>query len=351
LTKANTNRGLVSTLNLARGLSALYVVASHTFKSDHSIWYPWRYGGLAVMVFFVLSGFVIYLNESSRVLQPAGYYFRRFRRIYPMLIISMTLSAALYFAGFIEADFNFYSLVATLLCLADNASMHSGTIAQPFLDNGPLWSLSFEVAYYLAFPYLIRAYKKSESLGYAVTSLVPILGSITYTLWPNHLSIVAEYLAVWWIGAALARSYMLGKLSFRSMAPDLFVIFVLIVLQVAYLAFGLNSREPYPFDYLMEFSFTLILTLICLTRIKDLIIKVSSSFAPLGNWLAGISYAIYVFHRPLFIQTGLAHSRFALAGFVLLIFVSWIVERLLLPMLLNPRIISRSSGRGKLPNQ
>ena len=60
--------------------------------------YPLAVGTVAVMVFFVLSGFIIaeavHCNYQSR---PSAFLFNRFLRIVPPLVIAISLSAVVHF--------------------------------------------------------------------------------------------------------------------------------------------------------------------------------------------------------------------------------------------------------------
>ncbi len=112
----------LSFLDGVRGSSAVFVLISHTRwllwegYSNGYIYHPqlynqfdkflmyfltfFRYGRAAVMLFFVLSGFVIHLRYSAKLSEnPAtfkfdwiDYVFRRAKRIYPPLIFALILT-------------------------------------------------------------------------------------------------------------------------------------------------------------------------------------------------------------------------------------------------------------------
>src|SRR3954463_4783221 len=77
-------------LEAVRGLMAFYVFLGHVIPDfllprSHPLCLPFRFGPEAVMVFFLLSGFVIEHSFAQNPGQGFGHYFlRRFTRIYPI---------------------------------------------------------------------------------------------------------------------------------------------------------------------------------------------------------------------------------------------------------------------------
>jgi peptidoglycan/LPS O-acetylase OafA/YrhL len=71
-------------LDVARAAAACYVVLHHVAKARGWSSGPGlalRFGQEAVLIFFLLSGFVIFSNERTRATRPSGYYLRRLRGI------------------------------------------------------------------------------------------------------------------------------------------------------------------------------------------------------------------------------------------------------------------------------
>jgi peptidoglycan/LPS O-acetylase OafA/YrhL len=325
---------LVASLNLARGLSAVYVVASHSIKSDHSILFPWRYGGEVVMAFFLLSGFVIFLNEHERASDMRAYYLRRLKRIYPVLLVALLISTLLYASGLIQAELKIPDLLGTLASLQDQSSLHLGVISEPYLGNGPLWSLSFEVLFYLLFPHLLRITKSKHPIGMVVPTAIPIIGLTTYLAVPNHFSLVASYFAVWWLGAAFARAYLSGNMRWRSVSMEFSVLLILVAIEILACILGLNSREPHPMQRLLEFASGVVMGLLILSPLRAFMSNVAWHFRSLATFLAGISYSLYAFHFPVFIQTGMYQNQFWPGGIILLLVICWVVEVKFVPWLL-----------------
>ena len=177
-------------LDVIRALSAVYVVIHHIVVNS-TIAGPlvviFKYGPEAVIVFFLLSGFVIFANERNRVQRSAkSYYLRRIRRIYPPLLVAFAVSALVaWLDGTLARDFVPVTLVLNLLSLQDLGDFKPGVIAYPFLGNGPLWSLSYEVFFYLVFPIIMFAHRKSSGMSLGIVGGLSVVGFGSYVVAPT----------------------------------------------------------------------------------------------------------------------------------------------------------------------
>lgn len=116
-------------------------------------------GSLAVMLFWVISGFVfahVYLSDRSRKVDPKSYAVNRFSRLYPLHLLTLLYIAVLqsvatrYFGEpFIYGNNDAYHF-ALNLAFASNWGFESG-----LSFNGPIWSVSIEVVIYVVFIVLL----------------------------------------------------------------------------------------------------------------------------------------------------------------------------------------------------
>lgn len=160
----NDQKTEILSLTAVRGLAAWFVVFFH-FKTFLAAYLPpeviglFASGYLAVDLFFVLSGFVIFLNHAH--LNPrAGremknFYLKRFARIYPLHIFMLGAYVALVTVvvtlhhGLPAQRFSLASLVADVALLQDWSPSTALTW------NDPAWSISAEAAAYLTFPLIV----------------------------------------------------------------------------------------------------------------------------------------------------------------------------------------------------
>jgi peptidoglycan/LPS O-acetylase OafA/YrhL len=182
-------------LDLFRFMAATLVFMSHLPRFADG-WF-WQFGGMgheAVILFFVLSGFVISFVVFQKGEDLPPYTINRASRIYSIAIPALILSLALYhLTSYINPeplesvtpfirDTN-GTLLAGLLFL--NQSWFPTTI----FSNLPYWSLGYEVWYYILFAVVVF------TKGFVRVSLG------TLTLLIMGPSIIA-YLPIWLAGVA-----------------------------------------------------------------------------------------------------------------------------------------------------
>lgn len=148
--KREIPHGLSVYLDLVRFGAATLVVLSHLWTlavPNHPL--PWP-GHSAVVIFFVLSGFVI-SHAARPELGLRGYLHHRIARIYPVVLgaaaLSLLLAAfgvnTMQYAGTRGSDALDVALNVTFL------AQTWANVALPY--NGPFWSLNYEVWYYILF--------------------------------------------------------------------------------------------------------------------------------------------------------------------------------------------------------
>lgn len=229
-------------LDALRGALAVYVLLGHCrwlLWAGHTAWLgsahagwevplaygsgAFRYGREAVMVFFVLSGFFIHLRAGESLqagLTPpplvAGTFLaRRAHRLvapygfallvtvlcdmvgrawFPILYAAQTGNALLDQA-FARGGYTADSVVPALLLLPSS-------LGRDFGSNGPLWSLAYEVIYYLLYPAWLTVRRRSAALAFG---LVPA-ACLALALLPEvpFLPLVLAHYSVWLAGALLA---------------------------------------------------------------------------------------------------------------------------------------------------
>lgn len=321
-------------LDVIRALSAVYVVIHHVVVNSTMTGLPqvvFKYGPQAVIVFFLLSGFVIFANESTRVQKSAtSYYLRRLRRIYPPLLVAFAVSALVaWLDGTLVRDFSPLTLGLNLLSLQDLGDFKPGVIAYPFLGNGPLWSLSYEVLFYLAFPLIMSAHRRSAGLSLGIVGSLSVIGFGTYVVAPNHFSLVFAYMLTWWAGAVIAELYGSDRLSLRAVVP---VGCWLVALCAVAGAGVLLNRHPEMVEILRLSLNLFVFALACVaastTVLARYFVRVAAPLAVPAAFTASISYGLYVFHFPLLVQWDFAKTPLGLAvAAVLLLVISVVGDR------------------------
>jgi peptidoglycan/LPS O-acetylase OafA/YrhL len=157
LSTRSTDSHLAS-LQAFRGIAACVVVFDHLhFHSALNqgaglLPDAFRYGHLGVDFFFVLSGFIIqhvHGGDAGHRERAAGYAWRRFARIWPLLAALTTLKLlymVLHGAGVRDEKYGALAIVTSYLCLPLPGWPETGW---PVLDVA--WTLRHEALFYAAF--------------------------------------------------------------------------------------------------------------------------------------------------------------------------------------------------------
>lgn len=145
-------------IEAVRGIAALFVGLSHVFFLNlltpgfpvPELLRNIEGGHCGVIMFFVLSGFVISWTNGGPCSRSAvrSYAWRRWMRLGPIYLMAMLLTLfAINMTGYRESP----SVIAgSFLCL-QNFNGYFGLALNPPRTNGPLWSLNYEVLYYALF--------------------------------------------------------------------------------------------------------------------------------------------------------------------------------------------------------
>jgi len=214
--KAPTSR--LHQLEALRGFAAVYVVLHHIVKFEYDflgfdLGQLFRFGQEAVILFFIISGFVIHhATQQSKTPGFKHYFLKRFLRIYIPLIVVFTV-------GFLTTSYNdgawaapaIKQTLGNLFMLQDWAFAKPNVIVEPLFNNNPLWSLSYEWWFYMLY-YPVGVYVASN---FRRTSrwvfVVALLAAATHLIEANFVNRLFMYVAIWWSGAYLADLYGQGK--------------------------------------------------------------------------------------------------------------------------------------------
>ncbi|RYY20757.1 MAG: acyltransferase [Cytophagaceae bacterium] len=189
-------------LEALRGFAAILVVWHHVLEHQH--WLDPHYiptgilsfnppGHLSVVVFFVLSGYVIGRVHPLPLGQAdiVPYMKKRLLRIYPIYLVSMALALAV-----AEETFPPLTILSNL-----TMTQTQDDLAPVIFHNNPAWSLSFELLFYLLFIPL-SFFRLSVPL---VALAVALVGIVAGTQEYYHFASAILGFALWLCGVLIAR--------------------------------------------------------------------------------------------------------------------------------------------------
>jgi len=291
-------------LDLMRSLAALTVVLDHAPTLFNLPSVP-RWGHQAVMLFFVLSGYVICHVADTRETTPRTFIVARLARLWSVLVPAMALTVLCdLFGRLFGHNLVAYESVPVNLPLIRVGAVlgflsESWVSIQP-LSNGVVWSLCAEFWYYMLFSAWIFI-PPGRTRAVAVTVAV---------LFSGHKALLL--LPIWLMGVALQRSQALRRLGFGAnvavWTAGLLSVGWVLAIRVYNPAIDVMERLVGPWIltqlaqarvFWLDWLFGLAITAHLLgARTVASRLPLEWAARPI-RWCAGASFAAYLFHMPL----------------------------------------------------
>ncbi len=292
-------------LDLLRGFAALAVALSHlklfgVASSDFVYWLP-ADGHDAVVLFFILSGFVIAASaQAKESLGLRNYLLNRAARIYSVCAPVLLIAAAFCALGWIAFP-ETYQLKKWWLYIPFHFSFLSQSWSLREIPFGlnPWWSLPFEVWYYILFgcAFFLRSWWRL----FICALILAIMGPKLWVMLP-----------IWLAGVWLYRSNVAAKFKRGSawvlfcVSPICYLLFMaspaqLWVRDIFLVPFGgwekhiLGYASYFGRDYVTTFIFVL-----HLLGAQRLSFQLPHWFAKAAGALASVSFTLYLLHPILF---------------------------------------------------
>lgn len=246
------------------------------------LWPLYEYGQYGVQVFWGISGYIFFWKYGAAIHERAvaarEFFWLRFSRLYPLhvatlaaVIVLQALYRSVEGENFIYPTQDAGQFVGQLFLATDWGPQ------QPFSFNGPIWSISAEVAVYAGFFLLARRFAPSLKLSAAVIAA----------------GLAAQLAGVQWISIACATYFFAGGLAAlarpKSVLPAAIALAALIA---ACIATGmLGDRDKLP--------------TILLLAVPCALVVLSKDWPQLHRWqrqvqFAGnLTYSSYLLHFPL----------------------------------------------------
>jgi len=178
-------------IDLVRGSAAAAVLLHHYLKhyANNGAYAVPDFGQEAVMVFFVLSGFVIALVSETNERDFVTFVIKRLSRFYSVVVpgvvillgcyvLTMHIDPSIYPKSH-NLNHGFVKIVAALTFTNHNAFLNEFILP----GGGPFWSLSYEFWYYFLFACIFLISNKVASLlGFSL--IAAFLGNAAMLLFP-----------------------------------------------------------------------------------------------------------------------------------------------------------------------
>lgn len=274
-----------------------YLEVSNPSSLDKIFYFTTGLGHQAVMIFFVLSGFLIggSIINSKDGFSLKIYFINRIARLWTVLLPALIFTAIM--------DYWFYDELIALspfgnqsLSTADrySASLYSffgnllflqNILVPVFGTNGPLWSLSNELWYYVMFPLLFLGWFKLSRGGVYYL----LVGLIILCWLPFELT---KLFPVWLIGVFVYCNYGKYRITFPGFLCSVILFLAVLTLSRFKLVGGVFS------DYMVGVATG---ALILSSSVVEQYLLRGGLFRHFIVWLSSISYTLYLFHFPVIV--------------------------------------------------
>jgi len=293
-------RSSVVALDLMRGLAAITVLLVHVRDSSFVeygalpeqqktllvavLFGLTRLGQEAVLIFFVLSGFLVggqLLDRArTRTFDLARYAIDRCTRIFVPLVPACLLTAAI--------ELIVFNNNSGLLRLAANMTGLNGVLAPTLGHNAPLWSLAYEIWFYIV----------GGALAYIATKRASIVAIFALAISTAVFSILgASFLLYWAYGALMILFINAKPKGWLFLAGIVFVVIGTVSHELSFPSKSFVNVSYIPIEAsraLLCIGVSLSLPFLCSEAINTLLGAVRGP----ARIIAAGSYTLYLVHYP-----------------------------------------------------
>ena len=262
----------------------------------------------AVMLFFVLSGFVLtlpYTGKAPRKLQPGPFLVRRIARLYPAYWAVLSIALALRFLVFDSrglSGLSSWTAVHWSLPVGWMSIVRHFFMISPRLDvdeiDAVIWSLIIEMKVSIVFPLLVFIVSRTRGMIYALLTIGLFIALTTPLHFVTHSS------SSWARAAIMVPMFLLGAYlaKYRGEAVSVLRKSRTLRVVVGAIAYSLVWMTPLHGQGIARFgsafaSGIFIVLFLASPRLEML------GTARLTRFLGKVSYSFYLVHLPILLTT------------------------------------------------
>jgi len=296
-------------LDFLRFFAAFLVLLFHSKEIYDPDLVIFSFGHEAVILFFILSGFVIAYVTDTKEDTLKDYAIARMARIYSVAIPAIILTAALDFTGFSLNPGVYpeghqawdYALIRVFTSLFFINEIW--VLSIQFFSNAPYWSLNYEVWYYISFAVL--AFVKGRKRWVFFSGICLFIGPKILLLMP-----------LWWLGVYVYKSNYLKKISVN-LATALLALSILgIYIYIKYnvgkwgvdyleglVGAELHKELAYSRRFIADYYIGLIIAVhfIAVRGLCNYFVHIFDRIERPIRVIAGSTFSLYLLHQPLLI--------------------------------------------------
>jgi len=307
-------------LEFFRGAASIFIVGWHIAflaPTGHPTKLSGYWGTDMLMIFFMLSGIVINLTETKKPKPAAAFLKNRFVRIYPLFLVGMLL--AMFALLVTHAPFPTGKVLAGNFMMVSTMDDYMGYIAASIKSNLAVWTLSFEMGFYVLFAMTIGRNQKKAIFYWFLLSLIamPLYFLKVEKDALYHVIAVFAFSSIWLIGYYIYeyRQYfyanrnvaffslgilpLVSRLHFCANFYDPFKYFILSLFAIPFLRYCLQLPYKGRQIKLIYLAIPHLVLVVCTFWIHYIPFSNALAYSPLPYVYMGIAYLI---HRSNFKQ-------------------------------------------------
>ena len=312
--RSRTDSGRVFVLDALRGIAAFTVILTHFhtafrgYYTNH--WYvrPFITGHESVILFFVLSGYVLSMAAWRGKQLPYGLYLiRRATRIYLPYVMAMLLAAAVgkHFL-FSRVQLNEWFRLTWQEPITWRVIVAGLWISPVPTLNTAFWSLQYEMQMSLVFPALCLIIIRLRTAGTVALILVVTVCSIVLSARTSDPFLAAEslrYCTFFVMGALLAKNQIALTKAWKVLGTTAKALIATISIALYLHFFGVFKGQDATRIGLADASTAVSNDLVVALGVFGIIVTATSSGRaqqfldrPLFEYLGRVSYSLYLLH-------------------------------------------------------
>lgn len=305
LTRITSNKKYIPEIDGLRFVAIFLVIIYHLCsnilemfdikKSIHDVVYTINYkchfGELGVLLFFVISGFILGLPfikayTNKEIFNLKSYFYRRLTRLEPPYIIIMTLMAIVFVVvKHFEVGEVLKHYLASLFYT--HFLFYPGQLP---LVNGVAWSLEVEIQFYILTPLLCKLFLlKKDTRRILLTALICLFALLHEFNVDFKYFILLKYIHYFFIGYLLADFYLYKQNKIKLEKVNNFFAFILFALVLVPDVLGIG-----PFYIIYKVAIIFLLYYLVIEHKKLNFFFGNKVIATIG----GMCYTIYLIHIP-----------------------------------------------------
>ncbi|PGE18779.1 hypothetical protein COM64_13175 [Bacillus toyonensis] len=302
MTELDGLRGMASFSVFLSHVIGMFVLSDYLLKLNNSIVHIFWDGAAAVVLFFVLSGFVLtlpYINKEKKI-NYIQFIIRRIFRIYPAYIVAISISLFLKTYWFNPESLSglspwiqgFWNSSTTQLTEILNHILMLKLNTKEI--NPVVWTLVIEMKISIIYPVVILIIQKIDN----TKLLIAAVGMVS--MMAVFIGGFLIYLPIFIFGGLLAKYYKniieIINTKNKMLAYLLFVVGILFY-SIRYSLFGIITNEYVINMFISTGAILLILIILASKQMKNLFSN------RIMRFFGDISYSFYLLHFPIILFT------------------------------------------------